>query len=99
MEKHLFDELLESVQQGKEILNGERPPSRRFQFDDPDVSQLRKRFALTQKQFAHMLGISVATLCNWEQGRRRPEGPARVLLRIATLNPKAVLEATQPQSQ
>ena len=37
-----------------------------------------------------MIGVSVATLQNWEQGRRRPEGPARALLRVAAKNPQAV---------
>jgi putative transcriptional regulator len=40
-----------------------------------------------------MIGVSVATLQNWEQGRRRPEGPAQALLKIAEKNPKAVAEA------
>ena len=40
-----------------------------------------------------MIGVSVATLQNWEQGRRKPEGPARALLRVAAKNPQAVMEA------
>jgi putative transcriptional regulator len=42
---------------------------------------------------AMMIGVSVATLQNWEQGRRRPEGPARALLRVAARNPRAVVAA------
>jgi len=40
-----------------------------------------------------MIGVSVATLRNWEQGRRVPEGPAQALLRVAAVNPKAVVDA------
>jgi len=49
---------------------------------------------LTQNKFAKLLGISVSTLRNWEQGRRKPQGAARVLLQIADLHPEAVLETT-----
>jgi putative transcriptional regulator len=56
-----------------------------------DVAALRARFHLSQAKFAALLGISTATLRNWEQGRRVPEGPARVLLRVAARHPEAVL--------
>ncbi len=90
----MFNELLESVRQGKAIIKGEQPASRRFHSDEINVSQLRNNFELTQNQFAKMLGISVSTLQNWEQGRRNPEGPARVLLQIAAMHPEVVLETT-----
>jgi putative transcriptional regulator len=59
----------------------------------PNVVALRARFRLSQAKFAALLGISTATLRNWEQGRRVPEGPARVLLRVAARHPDAVLSA------
>ncbi|HXB23537.1 MAG TPA: helix-turn-helix domain-containing protein [Gemmatimonadaceae bacterium] len=59
----------------------------------PDVGALRARFRLSQAKFAALLGISTATLRNWEQGRRVPDGPARVLLRVAARHPDAVLSA------
>ena len=49
------------------------------------VASTRKRLRLSQNQFAELLGISVKTLHNWEQGRRQPTGAARVLLRVAAL--------------
>ncbi len=49
---------------------------------------------LSQDKFAALLGVSVKTLHNWEQGRRRPSGAARVLLRVAARHPELVLEAT-----
>jgi putative transcriptional regulator len=52
---------------------------------------LRASFGLSQSKFAALLGISVDTLQNWEQHRRRPEGPAKVLLRVAAAYPEALL--------
>jgi putative transcriptional regulator len=57
-----------------------------------DVISLRRFVQLTQKEFAQAIGISVHTLRNWEQGRRKPEGPALALLRIAARHPKIVRE-------
>lgn len=57
-----------------------------------DVAALRRFVGLTQAQFAHAMGISVHTLRNWEQGRRRPEGPAVALLRIAARHPRIIRE-------
>ena len=92
MKKELFEELLESVRQGGAILRGERKPSRVFEFSEPDVRAVREHYGLSQEKFASLMGISVGTLRNWEQGRRRPEGPARVLLRVAAKYPEAVLD-------
>ena len=57
-----------------------------------DVSALRRFIGLSQPKFAEALGISVHTLRNWEQDRRRPEGPALALLRIAARHPRIILE-------
>jgi putative transcriptional regulator len=58
-----------------------------------DVMVLRRFIGLTQQAFADALGISVATLRNWEQGRRMPEGPALALLRIAARHPNVLRES------
>lgn len=58
----------------------------------PAVSDIRKRTGLSQSQFAELIGVSVRTLQDWEQGRRAPSGPARALLSMAHRNPKAFLE-------
>jgi putative transcriptional regulator len=92
MKDEHFQELLESVRQGAAILRGELEPSRRFDLSELDVRTIRESLDLSQPRFAAMLGISVATLRNWEQGRRRPEGPARVLLQVAAKHPEAVLD-------
>ena len=93
MKNELFDELLESIQQGGEIIRGKKQPSREFNFDNPDVKAIRGQYGLTQQKFAELLGISIATLRNWEQGRRRPEGPARILLSVAAKHPEAILDS------
>ena len=96
MKKELFAELLASVEEGGAILRGKRRPSRAFRVDPPEIRALRERFGLTQERFATLMGISVATLRNWEQGRRRPEGSARILLRVVAKHPKAVLDTVFP---
>ena len=73
MKEELFAELLDSVRQGGRILRGELKPSRAFRFEDPDVRKLRERYGLSQSKFAALMGISPATLRNWEQGRRMVE--------------------------
>lgn len=95
MKQELFTELLNSVRQGGEILKRKRKASRSFNWEDPNVSQIRKTYGLSQKKFASLLGISLATLRNWEQGRRKPEGAARVLLFVAAKHPEAVLDSVR----
>lgn len=92
MNEELFAELVASVKEGGAILRDEKTPSRVFQLDSVDIKSIRADYNLTQEQFAAMLGISVRTLRNWEQGRRIPEGPAMVLLRVAARHPEAVLD-------
>lgn len=57
-----------------------------------DIAALRRFVGLTQARFAQAMGISVHTLRNWEQGRRRPDGPAIALLRIAARHPRILRE-------
>ena len=61
-----------------------------------EVPAIRKDLGLSQEQFAGLMGVSVATLRNWEQGRREPHGPARSLLLVASREPAAVLKALTP---
>jgi putative transcriptional regulator len=58
----------------------------------PDVAQTRKKTGLSQARFAQLLGVSVRTLQDWEQGRRVPSGAARTLILIAAKKPQALLE-------
>jgi len=85
-----FRELKESIKQAGKIRRKEMKPSRTFEFEPADIKAIRDKLGKSQAEFALMIGVSVSTLRNWEQGRRRPEGPARALLKIAQENPKAV---------
>lgn len=58
----------------------------------PPVAAIRERTGLSQAKFASLLGVSVRTLQEWEQGRRAPSGAARTLLMVAAKNPQALLE-------
>ena len=58
----------------------------------PPVSKIRRKVGLSQSRFAALLGVSVRTLQDWEQGRRAPSGAARTLLLIAEKNPGALLD-------
>jgi putative transcriptional regulator len=93
MNKEDFNELITSVKQAGKIKRGKMRASRQFEYAPADIKAIRKRLEKSQSEFALMIGVSVSTLRNWEQGRRRPEGPARALLKIATENPQAVSEA------
>ncbi len=101
MRKDLFDQLVESVKEMKAIQAGRLKPARvtraaeLLSTGSPDVAALRARFKLSQSKFAALLGISVDTLQNWEQHRRQPEGPAKVLLRVAAAHPEALLSVTR----
>ncbi len=98
MKDDLFEELIASVREGGAILRGEKQGSRRWVIEEPDVTAIRRHYGLSQAKFAALLGISVRTLQNWEQGRRRPRGPARVLLQVAAEHPEALLDSVRKAS-
>ncbi len=95
MREEMFKELLESVRQAGAILRGEMEPAPVFQVGEPDVKAIRTSLGISQNEFASLLGISVRTLENWEQKRRIPKGPARVLLEVAAVHPEAVWDVAQ----
>ncbi len=85
-----FEELVESVKQAGKIKRGELKPSRSFEFKPADIKSVReKKLRVSQSEFALMIGVSVSTLQNWEQGRRHPEGPARALLESSFREPQS----------
>lgn len=88
-----FSQLVASIKQAGRIRRGEMPPSRSFEFQPADIKAIRMNLGKSQSEFALMIGVSIATLQNWEQGRRHPEGPARALLKVAAENPEAVIHA------
>lgn len=91
-----FDRLVTSIRQAGAIRRGEIEPSRVTEVAPTDVKAVRERFGQSQSEFARMIGVSVATIQGWEQGRRSPEGPARALLRVAAEHPEAVRSALEP---
>jgi putative transcriptional regulator len=80
---------------GKEILDGIRE-IKRGEYGRvttiPSVASIREKTGLSQSRFAQLLGVSLRTLQEWEQGRRAPSGAARTLLLIAEKNPRVLLE-------
>lgn len=95
MKKELFEELTASIKEAGKIKNGIKKPSRIFEYSPLNIKKIREKFSITQAKFAEMIGVSLSTLQNWEQGRRVPHGPAKALLKIAAANPEAVLEALE----
>ena len=93
MREQDFQDLTKSVRQAGRIRRGSMKPSRVFTFKPADIRSIRLKLGKSQAEFALMIGVSVATLKNWEQGRRTPEGPARALLKVSAANPQAVAAA------
>lgn len=93
MRRRDFKELLKSIDEAGAIRAGKRKPSRVIAFTPVEVKTIRERLHVSQTQFAHLIGVSAATLRNWEQGRTYPEGAARALLKIAAYRPSTVLRA------
>jgi putative transcriptional regulator len=96
MNDEMFAELFESIREGGAILRGEKAPSRKFEFEAVDVKRIREQYETSQSEFAALLGVSIKTLQNWEQGRRTPHGAARVLLQVAARHPQAVWDVVEP---
>ncbi len=96
---------------GKSILDGlhdalayakgdtSRGKTHRVRVRDVDVQRVRKKLGLSQAEFAAAFAVSIATVRNWEQGRREPEGPAKVLLNVIERHPEAVLDSVQPKKK
>ena len=97
MNDELFADLMSSIEEAGHIARKEAAPSRTFTVErEPlDVMGIREGYKLSQTRFAALLGISVKTLRNWEQGRRSPVGPARVLLLVAAKHPDAVWDVVR----
>ncbi|MCG2711563.1 MAG: type II toxin-antitoxin system MqsA family antitoxin [Candidatus Omnitrophica bacterium] len=88
-----FKDLLTSIGQARKIHSKDLKASRIFKFNPLIVKKIRKKLHATQAEFAYMIGVSKDTLQNWEQGRRKPEGPALALLKIADAAPEVIMQA------
>ena len=90
------EELIASMEEAVKIVAGEVAPARVHHpvaTPEVDVRAARQRLGMTQPAFAARFGVALPTLRKWEQGTRRPEGPARVLLRVIEREPDAVQRA------
>ena len=90
-----FDRIKASLEDGIAYAHGDVQDRRVHQVEVPavDVRAIRKRTGLTQQKFSSKYGFAVASLRNWEQGRRQPERSARLLLKVIDRHPAAVEEA------
>ena len=93
MDEKLLAKLIESASQAAEIVRGDRAPSRTFEVTSDIVREIRESTGLSREKFAGLFHISVGTLRNWEQGRRRPDGPAAALLTAIKNDPEHVVAA------
>ena len=93
MKNELFNELLASVQEMDDIVQGKKTAARVTKFPYPEVKLIREKVGLSQHRFARLIGVSKRTLENWEQGRWHPTGPAKTLLRILDADPEHAVRA------
>ena len=93
-------EIIASLKEAIGWARGEEIPVRITQVSVPaiNVREVRLRLKLTQSEFASRFGFAKASLRNWEQGRTRPDGPARVLLAVIAKHPEAVEDALRQAS-
>lgn len=93
--KTRVEEMKEALAEVKEVLVGRKKPVAIYSVD-PDAKAIRELLGITQEGFADLMGVSVYTLRGWEQGRRKPEGAAKVLLRMAGQEPETVARLARP---
>ena len=93
MNKKEFELLARSVKEMKKIRSGKMKAVQKIKIDPLHIKAIRNKMHQSQTSFAYMIGVSPSTLRNWEQGSRKPVGPARALLKVAEKNPEAVWKA------
>ncbi|HZF15593.1 MAG TPA: helix-turn-helix domain-containing protein [Steroidobacteraceae bacterium] len=94
--RDLFRDLKQSIAEFREFDAG-RLKLRTYEVKELDIIAIRKKAKVSQQTFAALIGVSLRTLQNWEQGHRRPTGPARALLTIVQANPAAAIRALHAQ--
>ena len=90
--RNLFEELKAGIHEARQHDRGRNKLKSRT-IREPDIRSIREKFGIQQDEFAELIGVSVRTLQNWEQGHRRPTGAARALFKIVEKNPKAAIAA------
>ena len=95
MSKRAYDKVAAGLDEARAYLDG-TADKRRYRVHVPakiDVKKIRTRLGLSQESFAATYGFAVSAVRDWEQGRRRPERSARILLKIVEKEPEAVTRA------
>ena len=90
--RNLFEELKTGINEARQHSRGHVKLKTR-KIKEPDIKSIREKFGIRQEEFAALIGVSVRTLQNWEQGHRHPTGAARALFKIVEKNPKAAIDA------
>lgn len=90
-ERDLGNEILEGIREIKAYKRGSKTLRTHHLSPPAPVQTIRAKLNLSQSAFAGLMGVSVRTIQDWEQGRRQPSGPATALLRIAEQNPDVFL--------
>ncbi len=94
MSRDIGQEIVDAMHEAVEHARGDRElKAHTVDVAGPDVRDIRARLDMSQDEFAVFCGVSVHTIRNWEQGRRKPEGAARVLLQVVDREPEAVFRA------
>jgi putative transcriptional regulator len=95
MARIAFEKIMAGLEDALAYADGDsaRGVARQVKLADVDITHLREKLGLSQDRFAALFGLSPRTVRNWEQGVRRPEGPAKVLLQVIDREPEAVMRA------
>lgn len=91
-DRNIGQEILEGIKEVKRFKKGDIE-LKAWQLNEPSPAKtIRKKLKLSQSAFAGLMGVSPRTIQDWEQGRRKPQGPAKSLLRIAEQHPEIFIE-------
>ena len=91
-DRNIGQEILEGIKEVKRFKKGEIKLKSRTLNEPSPAKTIRKKLKLSQSSFAGLMGVSPRTIQDWEQGRRKPQGPAKSLLRIAEQHPEIFIE-------
>jgi len=91
-DRNIGQEIVEGIKEIKRFKKGEIDLTVRTLNEPSPTKTIRKRLQLSQSTFAGLMGVSLRTIQDWEQGRRKPQGPAKSLLRIAEQHPEIFIE-------
>jgi putative transcriptional regulator len=91
-DRNIGQEIFQGIKEIKRFRKGEIDLTVRTLNEPSPTKTIRKRLRLSQSAFASLMGVSPRTIQDWEQGRRKPQGPAKSLLRIAEQHPEIFIE-------